>query len=1237
MISHHFTLVILVASFAFPQIATARDTPASYGEAARVDTPIIRIPMMKKAPEIDGVLAPGEWEDASALTGFWYDFSTADFRYLAPVQTQLQVYLAYDKDNLYYAFTSPIYPKNSWMKARGRFPDVLNHPLYGILWDDHIELEFRPHDDLVRGFQLGLLRFDVNPINTYVDWYWSHKTGMDRKWKSNAKIRSSTANDRWVIEFAIPHKSMLYGLYGEKDEQGRPWVQVPPPDGTIYRTWLVRGIGGNGKFFNAFDNHAWNTTKTQIIFDSQAPSFQVNELGPIMEDVIDVKMTIKNHATRSQTVLLGFFVESAAGTIYSSYDSPDMKDGLLELVPGEVKQLRLRQPFPGITSEDNVLWFDVRSAGQPAKQLFRTRLIRFHSMDGGTVSEQKMIVEKGKPDPKIVVTEIPFKERRLDVIAEMRPPRLDFDFRWNFSSYTKKVSAVVDKGLHGASEEARSAVEAKLFVLKDNVDEDEVKAASIKFKGNFAVFMLDLQELVDGEKYKLSLLLFDENRRIVGERNPDPFTFHIEEWQHNKIGLDDVVWEPFTPIQKTADGFSTLQHYFRIASSGLPEQLIIKPDIRELPLEARAAPASVSDAALLAVGRGPQLRKPVRFEVVVNGKREQADVVESAKVVRQWKSEIVYEATMKAGPLSIALSTRYDCDGSMHCTMNWGTDQPVEVELFELVTEVAGLVDMGFSETGGGGMTGADRWEIALPEKEGVIWDSSETQMELFYSKFVPWFWFGSGDRAWSWYCDRDQGWLLDKEGSTMQLERNKDGDVTWRVQFVNHTATVLGQRKIDFSLLTHPAKPKPVNNRIANWHYFQGDHWAAGYGLEPIDLPDEYLIERWRQAASAPKEMAYEKAVEWRKDEPPYFRYGQWRNVGVCEELDQTWEDKATYYFERHIRVGRRVGWWMDEYFPVAFGRSENLAAGNAYLRNPEQIQGDELPWQSGFLTTTMRNHYKRIARVSAKNNVPQRQHTWSNNCSNMLESFIYSSLLVEECGAGHRSYDIDVVTQFPISLYRFMCKPYTGLVTTVCADSTPERAGGNKRLDRQHFGRALLNDIGVSPSGPHGIIHHKEQGLRVLDELSKFGFFNDENTERLPYWRNESLVRIGDKPSDQSQIHTTIYRRPLDDGQGYKAIFVIMNETNGEAELPITISDTGRILGGSNTLKAGPVRLGVEMPEGLGDWWSNTATRDQDAIVLQDLETGEAIPKAGAGETYGPVFLPYHDFRLLYAESRQ
>ncbi|MCG3147029.1 MAG: hypothetical protein PCFJNLEI_00465 [Verrucomicrobiae bacterium] len=1068
------------------------------------------------------------------------------------------------------------------------------HPQYGILWDDHIELEFRPWNDLAKGFQLGLLRFDINPIGSYCDWYWSQQTGNDMKWKSDAKIRSTVDGNRWVIELAIPFTGMRYGNYAGTDPAGAPLVKIPPPDGTIFRAWFTRGIGGNGRFFNVFDNHIWNTTKTQLILDSRAPSFQINDLGPIMDDVVDVKFTVKNHSDRSETVRLGFFVENAAGTIYSSYEAPELKDGLLELVPGETRQVRLRQPFPGISKDGNVLWFDVRSAGQPGKSLFRTRLIQFHSMEGGVV--------KGES----------FQHRRLDTIAALRPPRKDFDFTWRFSPYTKRVSALVDLGISGASEDAKRATEAKLFILKDN--EDVLKDITTPVHGSFAAVLVDLPELVVGERYKVSLLLFDQNKRIVGEQPPESFTYTVEPWMNNQIGLADVVWEPFTPIVKHPTGFATLKHRFDLDPSGLPAQIYIHPDVRELPLEKRGAAAQLFDSELNALGRGPQLRAPIRLEAVVAGQRMAAKVIQPAQLVREWKSEFEYRSQLQVGPLTVVLTTQYDCDGALHCRFNY---EGGPVDRFELVMDAAGPVDLALSETGGGAMAGADAWEMALPAGAGVIWDSRRAQLELHANKFIPYFWFGNADRGWTWFCDSDQGWRLDRDSSAVQLERDPAGQTTWRVQFINHSSAVPNPAAIAFTLLTHPAKPKPANFRRTAWHYYMGPAWADGYQQESPDLSDDYLKDRWHTAAGAPKDLPWEQAATFRKDEPPHHRYGWWRNVQMgTAELDQAWEDKATFYFERFIRVGRRVGWWMDEYFPVSFGKSDNLAAGNAYLRDPATVATNEIPWHSGFLTGHMRNHYKRLARVSAANNVPQRQHTWSNNAGQFLESLIWSSLLVEECGAANRAYEIDTVTQYPNSLYRYLAKNHTGLITAICADSNPVASGDDKRFDRQLFGRALLNDFGVSPTGPHGTIQHKEQALRLLTKLTEFGFFDDAGIEKIPFWRNN----LG-----TNQVYVTAYRRALPSGQGARTLYVLMNESDGPARIPLTVA--------GNTLTATTVRNQMVVPDSLKQWWTTLAARDADARVLQDLETGEVIP--GTGNTYGPIAIPYHDYRILYSET--
>jgi len=1301
-----WSMTVLFGTVAALMAQEPVQVPRSYGEASKVDTPILRVPFLTTPPTIDGVMSPGEWDDASALSGFWYDWGFGSFRFMAPPQTQLQLYAGYDHENLYFCFTSPIYPLDSWLKARGRFPDTLMHPLYGMLWDDHTELELRPIEDLTRGFQLGLLRWDVNPIGTITDWYWSKEGGSDYKWTSNAKIRTVADGKRWVIEYAIPLNSLRYGQYDANDADGRPLVAIPPRDGSAYRAWFARGLGGHDELFNAFDAHGWNTTKMMLVFDPQAPTFQINDIGPLMDGILDVQMTVKNHNTRSETVRLGFHVESAQGPLYSTYESKEIPNGLLELRPGETRKLKLRQQLPALTSSGDVLWFDVRSAGQPAKTLFLTRLIKFHTMDAGG------------PHGKT------FRASRIDAIEKLRPPRNpNFDLRVDVNPYTKRLSAVIDRGIVGVKEEVKTAVEARLIVTEVSAGERvDVHEFATNMVGNFATFLCDAPNLTPGTVYEVTGLLFDENMKLVAEQTeskpfihltaastpdkpiagekiqlypwmkektdgdrartdlvaePPPATrresFQKAPWMGNTIGLDDRVWEPFTPIATNAKGFDTLKHRFTIDSSGLPAQIDIRPDPRELPLEQRGVNAAVSPETLRAIGRGPQLRAPLRLEVVIGGKRVPAQIVAPAKAVRTGKSEIEYASKLRLGAIDADLLTRYDCDGSLHATLNYGSGAPVKIDRLELVAEIAGTVDLSMSQTlsGGGDQLGADRWECSLPMKQGVVWDSTMTKLELFYSRFVPWFWFGSADRSWSYYAHNDQGWILDRDGSAMQLERDKAGDVTWRVLFVNHPAEVTGRHTIEFSILTHPAKPKPEDFRLYAWQYNAGEEWQAispkilqrptpdfiGEGSKYKfrgDLKDaaylcgdEELKKAWWTASGAPTGIPYTESVNWRKDKPPYWRYlilgdSAWLNLS---EMNRLYEDKAIFYLERLVRVGRRVGWLMDPYLPAQM--SQSAAMGDAWLRPLATVGTNELPWQAGFVTQNQRNMYKRLARVHAENNVPQRQHVRGNNAARMLESFLWDSLILQQCGAEIRSYDIDLITTYPNSLYRAMAMNYSGLIATLVPDRSPAGSGDNPRFDRQMLGLALLHDFGVTRGGEIvndgslGItpMEHEEQAVRLLGRLSRFGFFKDADIEKLPFWRNDAQVRMGDKPGDESKVRVTVYRRPLDNGKGYKALFVILNESDGDIELPLDIRDPKRILGGPNTQKGRDVLGRAAVPGKLQAAWAAARGKAADAPALTDLETGELVARTGdkAAEKYGPVFVPYHDYRVLYGECAQ
>lgn len=1220
------------------------ESPTSSGPASQVVVSQFRIPRAGTPPTIDGAMSPGEWENSSALTAFWYAIS-GQFYFMAPHETQLQVYACYDRENLYLAFTSPVYPKGSWLRSRGRFPDIIEHPLYGIYRDDYYGFGLRPYHDNVKSHRMGGYFFWINPISVIGD----VGPGVGREWQSEAVTKESVTNDRWVQELAIPLKSVKFGPYAGQDEDGGDLVKLPPPDGTEWFFSMYRCAGEWASLFRtssgrqacqSFKN-TFSDTASKMIFDSKAVSVQVNELGPIMEDIINVQVAVKNHDTRSHTVRLGFFVESAEGLVYSSYTDRNLQDGLLELRPGQRVKLRLRKPFPGITVNGNTLWFDVRTAGYPAEPVFQTKLIPFHSQE--------------KPM---------FKEIHVNHIGKHRPPRKDFDYRFDYSYKTNAVSAVVDTAISGASKEARTAVEAKLLIADLTGEGRDIATAKASFNGPFACIVKDLPELTDGRTYKATVMLFDENKRIVGEDSAK-FTKETRDWMFNREGLDDVVWEPFTPMQPTEENgnhaFETLKHRFALAPSGLPAQVTIKPDPRELPLEWRDEPDAVADEQLVALGRGPQLREGYRLEAVIDGERTPLEVVSPAKRVRTWNSELEYQSRLKAGTLEVTLTTQYDCDGAMHVALDYGTaDQTARVDRLEMLADYAGPMDM----TPGQGKT-------------GVVWDSADTNPELYYSHFVPWRRFGSNERGFSWICRTERGWHLDRDGSAMTLERNEDGEIRWRVVFVNHPVDIKGRHSIEFTVLTHPSKPRPEDWRRFAWLY-RGGTWAAEYMMR-VPLEQEFVERRNRQrlaenrdavpfadhvdllknkaavATSSKRGTPYEECVADPGDAGgPWVRYGLCRNVSVHNMIDGHYEERAVYWLARHVRHARKRGFWWDETWPM-FSQanwSDNLASGDAYLRDPEDVESGELPWHRGFLETYMRSTQKRLARVFKESGVPLRNYFWANDAASAYESFAWDIQLVEMAGSHHPSVEIDSVVAYPKDQFRFFCQKWTGTIARVVpgygGNTTRPYSGDDPRFDRQYLGRALTHDIGVGLDGPHGQMNQPEYGIRLLNEIMEFGFFDEDSVEFVPYWRALDDIRYGRDYGDQeftvmnrppeSQVYVSAYRRPFkQDGRtGCEVIFIAMNEADEPTRADLHLLDSARYFGtgGTNQLRRSEAlkTLGTNDPDltaALQQW---TTRGNPNRRVLRDLESDSFVPRRpGNAESYGPLYIPAHEFRIL------
>lgn len=269
-----------------------------------------------------------------------------------------------------------------------------------------------------------------------------------------------------------------------------------------------------------------------------------------------------------------------------------------------------------------------------------------------------------------------------------------------------------------------------------------------------------------------------------------------------------------------------------LGASGLPEQVEIAAAADELSLHLRQAGAPAPDANELArIGRGGQLRAPLRLEASAGGKTIVLAPVEPAKPAL---ADGVVSCVAKLGGAEVTatLQCRYGADGELTAELEYGGK--AAIESLVLVMDLAGPVDTVVSPNGVKDGCPLTAWDCG-GTGEGVIWDNvkgcpaAPTKAPASGPatpptapggpKGVPTmlFW-GSGDRGFTWLSDNPAGWQVDPAVATMTLTRDKAGLVTWRAYLVNKPGKIEGQRKVSFTLLTHPCRLAAANRRAKAW-----------------------------------------------------------------------------------------------------------------------------------------------------------------------------------------------------------------------------------------------------------------------------------------------------------------------------------------------------------------------------------------------------------------------------------
>jgi hypothetical protein len=263
-------------------------------------------------------------------------------------------------------------------------------------------------------------------------------------------------------------------------------------------------------------------------------------------------------------------------------------------------------------------------------------------------------------------------------------------------------------------------------------------------------------------------------------------------------------------------------------------------------------------------------------------------------------------------------------------------------------------------------------------------------------------------------------------------------------------------------------------------------------------------------------------------------------------------------------------------------------------------------------------------------------------------FEAFGASAVLEGPAGGRAVSATQDNAATYPLGLFRYLACTHTGLSARVVPETIRQvRPGGDRRADRIVLGRALLHDIGVDVA----TLAHLADAARLLSALDEFGYFED-NVEFVPYWRSGSLVRYGEvaeaaeafdvtEEGAQGRTYVSVFRRPFEERgrRGYQAMMVIVNERDQPARERLYLLDSQRLLGGPTASTVATI-MGTYDAAGIpddSDWnkrkWPG---RNGSRKALRDLEDRGAVidseAKGQTAEMFGPLFIPPHDFRIVY-----
>ncbi|NMA21586.1 MAG: hypothetical protein GX927_13515 [Lentisphaerae bacterium] len=238
-------------------------------QAEQLETPRLRIPLMQKAPQIDGRIVLEEWKGAARMERFVLRGPKA-------FPGEASFFVGSDGDKLYFAVRSQTPPDGIRQRAMPRPGNNI-----AVTADDNVEIVIIPD---MQAKNLKILHSIINNRGTL---YCQGNTGGNPEpWRGNWEVKGTVHDDTWDFEAALPLSDLGLAAGTMPKESGfricRTWTQLAGGH-SIQTSWeSAKAVFASRDFIPV------------VSWDEEAPVVQHTQLKDRASNGYDIRMSIYN-------------------------------------------------------------------------------------------------------------------------------------------------------------------------------------------------------------------------------------------------------------------------------------------------------------------------------------------------------------------------------------------------------------------------------------------------------------------------------------------------------------------------------------------------------------------------------------------------------------------------------------------------------------------------------------------------------------------------------------------------------------------------------------------------------------------------------------------------------------------------------------------------------------------------------------------------------------------------------